>query len=128
MSKLYDKYLKLKKDDSSKMYLFESDKFYIFIDEDAENISKITTLKLTNLTNDVLKCGFPSISIDKYLDIFNNLKLNIEVVNKDKLGIEDIIKKIRNLDIDNITPMESLNILKELKECINERIRGINYI
>ena len=75
MSKLHDKYLKLKKDDSSKMYLFESDKFYIFIDEDAENISKITTLKLTNLTNDVLKCGFPSISIDKYLDIFNNLKI-----------------------------------------------------
>ena len=120
MSKLYDNYLKLKQDDSSKMYLFESGKFYIFIDEDAKNISKITTLKLTNLTNDVLKCGFPSISIDKYLDIFNNLKLNIEVVNKDKLGIEDIIKKIRNLDIDNITPMESLNILKELKECINE--------
>ncbi len=38
MSKLHDKYLKLKKDDSSKMYLFESSKFYIFIDEYAKKI------------------------------------------------------------------------------------------
>ena len=118
MSKLYDKYLNLKSSDSSKMYLFESGKFYIFIDSDAENISKITTLKLTNLTNSVLK--FPSNSLNKYLDIFNNLKLNVEVIKKDKLDIEDIIKKINNIDIDKITPIESINILKELKECINE--------
>lgn len=35
MSKLYDKYLELKKKDESKMYLFRCGNFYIFLDEDA---------------------------------------------------------------------------------------------
>lgn len=120
MSKLYDKYLKLKSSDNSKMYLFESGKFYIFIDSDAKDISKITTLKLTNLTSDIVKCGFPSNSLDKYIEIFNNLNLDIEVINKEKTDIDSIISKIKNIDINRITPIESLNILKELSEYINE--------
>ena len=120
MSKLYDKYLKLKKENSSKMYLFECGKFYIFIDNDAININKITTLKLTNLTSDIVKCGFPSNSLNKYVEIFNNLNLDIEVINKEKKDIDSIISKIKNIDINKITPIESLNILKDLSEYINE--------
>ncbi len=120
MSKLYNKYLELKKENNSKMYLFESGKFYIFIDEDAKNISKITTLKLTNLTNDIVKCGFPCNSLSKYLEIFNNLNLDIKLINSDKLDIKDIIKKIKNIDINKITPIDSINILKDLKDQINE--------
>ena len=120
MSKLYSKYLELKSIDENKMYLFESGKFYVFIDEDAKNINKITTLKLTNLTNDIVKCGFPSNSLNKYLEIFNNLKLDIEIIQNEKLDIEDIIKKIKNIDINKTTPIDSLNILKDLKDCINE--------
>lgn len=53
MSKMYLKYLEKKKDNNNKYYLFKSGAFYIFLDEDAKNISKITTLCLTNLNKDV---------------------------------------------------------------------------
>ena len=72
MSKLYNEYLKRKKIDNNKYYLFKSGLFYIFIDEDAKYISNITLLKLTNLNNNVVKCGFPSNSLDKYLDFLIN--------------------------------------------------------
>lgn len=77
MSKIYDNYLKLKKSNSNKYYLFKSGSFYIFIDEDAKKISEITTLKPTNLTNDIVKCGFPKSALDKYMSIFKNLNIDI---------------------------------------------------
>ena len=107
MSKMYLKYLEKKKD-NNKYYLFKSGAFYIFLDEDAKNISKITTLCLTNLNKDVVKCGFPKNSLEKYLSIFDNLKLDIEI-------IEEPVNKIKKIDIDNV-----IEFLKEIKEYINE--------
>ena len=69
MGKLYIEYLKRKKEDCNKYYLFKSGLFYIFIDEDAKEISKITSLNITSLNNDIVKCGFPSNSLNKYLRI-----------------------------------------------------------
>lgn len=125
MSKLYLEYLKRKKEDNSKYYLFKSGLFYIFLDEDAKNISKITPLNITNLNNDIVKCGFPSNSLDKYLDIFNNLDIKVEVIGeikeKDTEEInKKIINKIRNLKIDTMTPLKALNILNELKDMLND--------
>lgn len=121
MSKMYEKYLKEKENNSDLYYLFECGKFYIFLDEDARKISNITTLKLTKLNDDIVKCGFPINSLDKYMNIFNNLNLGVKVIEKEKdFDINNLIKKIKYIDIDNITPMESLNILKSLKEYINE--------
>ena len=108
MSKMYLKYLEKKKDNNNKYYLFKSGAFYIFLDEDAKNISKITTLCLTNLNKDVVKCGFPKNSLEKYLSIFYNLKLDIEI-------IEEPVNKIKKIDIDNV-----IEFLKEIKEYINE--------
>lgn len=125
MSKLYNEYLKRKSIDNDKYYLFKSGLFYIFIDEDAKKINKITPLKLTNLNNDIVKCGFPSNSLDKYLDIFKNLELNIEIVHSidnksnDIDVIEKIIKKIKNININALTPVKALNILNEFKELLN---------
>ena len=118
VSKIYMEYLKRKKTDNDKYYLFRSGMFYIFIDEDARNISKITLLKLTNLSNDIVKCGFPSNSLDKYLSVFKNMGLDVLIV--DNIGNDGInndelvIRKIKRLDIDNITPVKALNILNEL--------------
>lgn len=122
MSKLYDEYLRKKKGDSNKYYLFKSGMFYIFIDQDAKEISKITLLKLTNLNKDIVKCGFPENSLNKYINIFNNLGIDIEIVNLDKdIDINDkIIKKIKNININNITPVKAMNILYEMKELLNE--------
>ena len=108
MSKMYLKYLEKKKDNNNKYYLFKSGAFYIFLDEDAKNISKITTLCLTNLNKDVVKCCFHKNILEKYLSIFDNLKLDIEI-------IEEPVNKIKKIDIDNV-----IEFLKEIKEYINE--------
>ena len=120
MSKLYLEYLKRKKENNDKYYLFKSGLFYIFIDEDARNISKITPLNITNLNNDIVKCGFPSNSLEKYLNIFKNLGLDVDIVDEIKKETNEnisrrIIKKIKNLDIDTLTPVKALNILNEFK-------------
>lgn len=104
MSKLYLEYLKRKKDNSDKYYLFKSGLFYIFIDEDARNISKITPLNITNLNNDIVKCGFPSNSLEKYLNIFKNLGLEVVIIEDVKKEVnkdidKKVIKRIKNLDI-----------------------------
>ena len=122
VSKIYMEYLKRKKIDNDKYYLFRSGMFYIFIDEDARKICKITLLKLTNLSNDIVKCGFPSNSLDKYLSVFKNMGLDVLIVddlgnneNNNNNNNELVIRKIKRLDIDNITPVKALNILNDLK-------------
>ena len=124
MSKLYLEYKKRKDKNKDKYYLFKSGLFYIFIDEDAKKINKITPLNITNLNNDIVKCGFPSNSLDKYLDIFKNLGLDVEIVNRiDENENKDIstkiIKKIKNLNIDALTPVKALNILNEFTDMLS---------
>lgn len=134
MSKLYLEYLKRKKQNNNKYYLFKTGLFYIFIDEDAKAISKITPLNITNLNTNIVKCGFPSNSLDKYLEIFKNLGLNIEIVNElTKENKEDvynkIINRIKKIDIEKLTPVKALLILDELKGFLNnEWFRKINDI
>lgn len=124
MSKLYMEYLKKKHADENKYYLFKSGMFYIFLDDDAKKISKITPLSITYLNKDIVKCGFPTNSLSKYLDIFNNLGLEIEIVERvnDNLSNVDveIIKRIRRLNIDNLTPLKALNLLSDFKVMLGE--------
>ena len=121
--KLINLYEKKKKEDNTKFYLFKAGLFYIFLDGDAYEISKMTTLKLTNYNNDICKCGFPVKYLDKYLNMFKYLNVNVEVIdniyeNKDEL-YSKVIKKIESIDIDELTPLETLNILYELKKMVS---------
>ncbi len=122
MSKLYNKYLELKKENKEALYLFKSGNFYIFLDEDAIKINKITTLKLINLNKDIVKCGFPINSKEKYISIFDNLKLNIKIIDEcnEIKPTDKIIMKLKKIDINYLTPIEALRVLGELKEIINE--------
>lgn len=125
MSKLHLEYLKKKRENENKYYLFKSGLFYIFIDEDAKKISKITPLNITYLTNDIVKCGFPTNSLNKYLEIFNNLGLDIEIIEEKKDNISnidnEIIKKIKKLNIDTLTPVKALNLLNDFKVMLGEK-------
>ena len=56
MSKLYEKYKSLKENDNSKLYLFKSGIFYIFLEEDAKKMSSFFNLKLSKLNETVVKC------------------------------------------------------------------------
>lgn len=116
MGSIYNKYVKLKENDDKYLYLFKSGNFYIFLDEDAIKVSRVTLLKLTNYSNDIYKCGFPVSSIDKYLELFENLNLKVKVVENN--SIDKYLSTIKELDINNISYEESKDILFNIKELL----------
>ncbi|MDD3187302.1 MAG: hypothetical protein PHD02_02375 [Bacilli bacterium] len=123
MSKIYDKYKELKKKDSNKLYLIKCGKFYIFVDKDCDYINNYIVLKKVLLTKDVYKCGFPVEKVEDYLKVFKNQGIDIEVVaNLDLVekNKTDINQYIKNIDIDNLTPKQALDILYEIRGIVNE--------
>ena len=126
MSKIVEKYKELKKADDSKLYLFKSGKFYIFIGDDCDFINEYMVLKKTKFSGEYYKCGFPVDNIDNYLRVFHNHHLNIEIVtdfntNKEEAKDISLIDMLKNLDIDNMCPIEALNFLYKLKGFVNEK-------
>lgn len=99
--RLVERYLIKKDNDKDKLYLFRCGNFYIFINDDAKEICNVTTLKLTSVGNN-LKCGFPVNSLDKYLNLFNNLKLNIEIVENEKDNNNNDEKKEQKEKIEDL--------------------------
>ena len=111
--KLYDKYKMLKKVEVEKYYLFKSGNFYIFLDEDAKRIADVTTLKLSSFGN-IMKCGFPLQSLEKYLLIFKNIGIDVVMVeNKD-----DIVKELEKIDLDKLSKDRLITIVERFKNCI----------
>jgi DNA mismatch repair ATPase MutS len=117
MSKFYNLYLDYKNKDNNYLYLFKCGNFYIFIGEDCDYICKVTTLKKVKFTNEVYKCGFPLSSLNTYLNIFKEIGLKVKVI-EDTFDNNVIINKLNDIDINSITGIEALNILKELKELV----------
>ena len=95
MSKIYNKYLELKEQDSGKLYLFRCGGFYIFLADDAKKINDYVVLKITSFAKNVDKCGFPIASLDSYLKVFKNHKLDVVVVeNYDLYTTQEKYEKI----------------------------------
>lgn len=127
MSKLYDKYLELKACDYSKLYLFKSGIFYIFLAEDANIVSNTLGLKLTKFNDTVCKCGFPISASTKYCELLKIANFSFEIVdvsNNQKYTINEystsnqiskLLEKINSIDIDNISIKEAYELLSEIK-------------
>lgn len=128
MSKLYKKYILLKIKDSSKIYLFECGIFYIFVHDDANLMSKILNLKLTNLNSVIKKCGFPIKSADKYFNILNSLNYNIEVIPSDSHSAPSdissyvanknymaIIQDFLHINIDELSISQAFDLLYQFQ-------------
>ena len=116
--KIYDKYLELKNLNKNKLYLFKSGNFYIFLADDADKINEYMVLKKTPYNKEIMKCGFPVNSIDSYMKVFNNHKLDIEVIDSIDVNSPNIIDLIKKIDLDNITPIKALNFLYDIKDNI----------
>ena len=120
INSLYEIYLEKKQINRDKLYLFKDGKYYLFLDEDAGYISDITTLRLYNHNNEVCECRFPVKYLDKYLTIFNNLKLDVEVIDNTKDNrlelCELLVRKLDKINVNDITPIMAINVLKELKD------------
>jgi len=130
MSKLYKKYCELKRNNSEKLYLFKSGIFYILLDNDAKLVSEAIQLKLTKLNDTVFKCGFPVSSLLKYTNLLKEYgfdfeiidnNLNINISNSDyinKMELDNKLNKIKNIDINNTSPIEAFNILCDFKSIL----------
>lgn len=136
MSKLYKKYVRLKLQDGSALYLFKTGIFCIFLDEDAKLVSSRLNLKLTNLNQDIVKCGFPVSQLEKYTKLINNANLSFKIVDfsRDVVfspqeytideKVHNLIKKISQTNSDEISISEAFefisDITKESKELLKE--------
>ena len=121
MSKIYEEYKKLKEKEAKKMYLFESGNFYIFLDKDAEKINQCIGLKITPFCKEAKKCGFPKTSIETDTKLFKQHGLHIKIIpclssQTTKKSEKKIIKKIVSLNLNKITPIKALALLKELQD------------
>lgn len=131
MSKLYNTYLELKKQNKETIYLFKSGIFYIALADDATTLSNLFKFKLSNLTDTIIKCGFPCSSINKYLNLFKTYNLKIKIIESEKNtilsltefqlneNIEDLLKFINNININDLSITQAYQILEELKEKVN---------
>ena len=111
--KLYDKYKILKEENNSRKYLFKSGNFYIFLSDDAKEVSSFTTLKLTSF-GDIVKCGFPVTSLEKYLEIFKNIGIDVVVVER----YEDIVEEIKLQDLNKLSKLELILIIERFVNSI----------
>ena len=128
MSKLINKYKKLKEQDAETLYLFKSGIFYIFLAEDAQKISRLFSLKLTPLNNDVLKCGFPLSSINKYSIKFRENNIRVKIIEDNIIFSESnffkeqkylqLIGILQNIDIDSLSVSEAYKVIETLKNLI----------
>lgn len=131
MSKLYSIYLNEKENNEAKILLFKSGIFYLALDKDATFLSDTFGFKLTNLNNTVQKCGFPCVSLDKYLKLFKACNLDIKMIEVDKnttydlkeyeqdKSILEILDLIKNINIDNLSVSEAYNFIETLKQKVD---------
>ena len=120
MSKLLKQYQELKKKDSNKIYIFQVGIFYNLLNEDAQLVSNKIGLKLTNLSPEIVKCGFPISKLEKYTHLFESLDLKYELVTNqaplNQGSYSSIIKNIQNIDLENTTCKEAFDILYNIQQ------------
>jgi len=126
MSKLIKNLKELKKLDASSIYIFRVGIFYNILNEDAKIVHEKLGLKLTSLSPEIVKCGFPISSLDKYTKKLDELQLKYKVIDDlpNNTNIEDyannievkkILNKIKNLDMNNTTFQQAFNILLDVQ-------------
>lgn len=127
MSKLYDRYKKLKNQNCDKLYLFKSGIFYIFLSDDAETLADLLSLKLTKLNDEINKCGFPANSLSKYQLKLEELDIEYEIIDSSQkstvIVCENALKYvdyIKEINLNTITPLESFSILNHLQKVLKD--------
>lgn len=120
MSKLMKQYKELKKNDANKIYIFSVGIFYNIFNEDARLVSDAIGLKLTNLSPEIIKCGFPISQKEKYSLLLKNKNIAFEFVtptpSNQNTSYINIIKKIQNIDLNNTTCKEAFDILYNIQQ------------
>lgn len=121
MSKLLKQYEELKKKDPNKIYIFRVGIFYNILNEDARLVSKEIGLKITDLSPEIIKCGFPVATLEKYTNLLKEHDIKFEVISNQTSSNQNtsyakIIQKILNIDLDNTTCKEAFDILYNIQQ------------
>ena len=134
MSKLYECYLDLKANEvnsDNTLYIFKSGIFFIFLDNDAQIASKLLNLKITFLTEDVIKCGFPINALKKYTNILKRTSYNFKIVDNIKnlsYSIKDyeldqdtkeLLSKIASIETNSLSVKEAYDFIDIIKNSAN---------
>ncbi len=125
MSKLVETYSKLKEDNPNTILLFKQGIFFIVLADDAQKLSNSFGFKLTYLNSETLKCGFPCSNIDKYLNKFNNMNLEIRIIDSNTLyrpNEYSINNNIKKINVDTLSISESYEFIEELQKEVNKII------
>ena len=134
MSKIYDTYkkLKLQSDNENTLYLFKYGIFFIFVDEDAKIVSNLLHLKLGQLNDTIVKCGFPINSLEKYVNLLKSTNYQVEIVNSNPESIFSTseylyfenLKKVADeflkLKIDDLSISQAYDFLYRMQNNLNE--------
>ena len=126
MSKILKQYKELKEKDASSIYIFRIGIFYNILNEDAKILNEKLSLKITWLRPEIIKCGFPISSLEKYTKKLDNLQLQYKVIDdlpqnsnivdySKNIEIKKILKKISEIDMNNTTFQQAFNILLEIQ-------------
>ena len=117
----------MKKNTENTLYLFKSGIFFICIDEDAKKASKILNLKLTNLNQDIVKCGFPIKSLEKYSNLLNLSNYSFKIIDSTlnesytvgnyskNTDIRKLLLDISNIDTNTISIKEAYSFIDKIK-------------
>ena len=121
MSKLKKQYNELKEKDPEKIYLFKVGIFYNILNEDARKVSNEIGLKLTDLSPEIIRCGFPIAKLDKYTQLLDSHNLKYKLVpthasSNQNTFYNNIIKQIKNIDLNNTTCKETFDILYNIQQ------------
>lgn len=79
MSKLLKQYEELKEKDPNKIYIFRVGIFYNILNEDARLVSKEIGLKITDLSPEIIKCGFPVATLEKYTNLLKEHDISLKL-------------------------------------------------
>lgn len=137
MSKIYKKYLELKSKNSNEnlVYLFKSGIFFIFVDNDAKIMSNLLHLKICNLNDKIIKCGFPTSQLEKYLSFIKLTGYEVQIIDSDftytssnylyNESLKDLACYVNSIDIDSLSVGEAYELLSTIKNKFDAVERSI---
>ena len=123
MSKLYQKYEKLKENNEDLIYLFLYGNFYIALDSDAIILNELFGMKLTKFSNLCDKCGFPKNSLEKYVNMFEEKNIKYRLIENDlddKYKLDKIYNMLKDINIENLSNEDLKDIILIIKNLIME--------
>lgn len=102
--------------------------FFICIDEDAKKASSLLNLKLTNLNDHVVKCGFPINSLSHYSNLLKLANYEFKIIDTQKQtsfsvqnysieeNVHNLLLKLSNTNSDTLSIKEAYSLIEELKQ------------